>query len=455
MARLKTIDTKKHQRKVYSVSELNTRAKQVLEQSLFQVWVEAEISNLTMASSGHWYFTLKDSKSQVSCAMFKGNNQRTQVKPSEGIKVLVKGKISLYEPRGNYQLIVDDMEHAGVGDLLQQYEQLKAKLEVEGLFNSERKQPIEQSYSRIGVITSPTGAAIHDIISTVRRRYPLQQLVLYPSVVQGAQAATSIRHQIEVANQRNEVDILLLARGGGSIEDLWCFNDEALARTIAASALPIVSGVGHEVDFTIADFVADLRAATPTAAAEKTTPDQRELLQHISAVKRWMKDDMTGSLQAYQQQLDWYQRQLKTPDTIISKHRQQLRIHCGQLASSFLINIRSQSDCLQGLRLKLQQQEPLKLIQSATQKSIQLKQQLLYNQTNLIQLQQARLATLAGKLDSLSPLKVLSRGYSVTLDEQDAVIHDSSQIQEGAKIKTRLGTGELISTVQKIITEDQ
>ena len=308
MARLKTISTKAPERKVFTVSELNFRAKQILESELRQIWLEAEISNLTMASSGHWYFSLKDSKSQVSCAMFRGSNRMTTIQPKEGMKVLVRGRVSLYEPRGNYQLIVEQMSLAGEGDLLAKYEALKKKLSEEGLFDESIKQPIAPIYRTIGIISSPTGAAVHDVLSTIRRRFPLQQVVLYPSLVQGEQAVESIRGQLATAIDRNEVDVILLVRGGGAIEDLWCFNDERLARDIVACPIPIVSGIGHEVDFTIADFVADLRAATPTAAAEKTTSDQAQLMQNIASYKAWFRSTMQEQLQRYGQTLDWLTR---------------------------------------------------------------------------------------------------------------------------------------------------
>ena len=317
MARLKTISTKVPERKVFSVSELNFRAKQILESELRQIWLEAEMSNVTIASSGHWYFTLKDTKSQVSCAMFRGSNRMTTVQPREGMKVLVRGRVSLYEPRGNYQLIVDQMSSAGEGDLLAKYEALKNKLAEEGLFAESIKQSIQPIYETIGIISSPSGAAVHDVLSTIKRRFPLQQVILYPSLVQGEQAVESIRRQLAIAVRRDEVDVLLLVRGGGAIEDLWCFNDEQLARDIVACPIPIVSGIGHEVDFTIADFVSDLRAATPTAAAEKTTPDQYQLMQELNGYKAWFESTMKDQLQRYSQTLDWLTRQIKKPNEII------------------------------------------------------------------------------------------------------------------------------------------
>ena len=451
MARLKTITTKTHERKIYSVSELNRRAKAVLEQSLFQVWVEAEISNLTMASSGHWYFSLKDNKAQVSCAMFRGSNARLQMRPEHGMKVLVRGKISLYEARGNYQLIVDHMETAGIGDLLVQFEQLKAKLSAEGLFDVETKRPISQHNQVIGVITSATGAALHDVLSTIGRRYPLQQVVIYPSLVQGKQAAENIINQIIVANERSECDVLLLVRGGGSMEDLWSFNDEDLAREIANSVIPIVSGVGHEVDVTIADMVADLRAATPTAAAEKTTPDQREILQQIHASRDWITKRISDYLQRYGQQLDWYQRQLKSPETVIDKHKQRLSLSREKLARSYQNKLQELSQILNKQRLSLLHYEPRSQIQSAIARTQRNKQKLWHSMQNQLLAKNHRLAKLSSQLDALSPLKVLGRGYSVTTDESGKVLDNAEHVKPGKMIISRLRQGQLVSEVKKII----
>lgn len=453
MARLKTITTKTHERKVYSVSELNRRAKAVLEQSLFQVWVEAEISNLTMATSGHWYFSLKDDKAQVSCAMFRGSNARLQMRPEHGMKVLVRGKISLYEPRGNYQLIVDHMEPSGVGDLLVQFEQLKAKLSAEGLFDPEIKRPISQNNRIIGIITSATGAALHDVLSTIKRRYPLQHVIIYPSLVQGKQAAENLIQQIVIANQRAECDILLLVRGGGSMEDLWSFNDENLAREIANSIIPIVSGVGHEVDVTIADMVADLRAATPTAAAEKTTPDQQELQQQIIASRNWLTQRINDYLQRCSQQLDWYQRQLKSPKAVIEGRKQSLSLSRERLARSYQSKLQGLNQVVNKQRLHLLQYEPRNLIQSALAKTQQSKQRLWHNMQNQLIANNHRLAKLSSQLDALSPLKVLGRGYSVTTDESGKVIDNASNIKAGTTIISRLHKGKLISEVKKISKE--
>ena len=376
MARLKTISTKAPERKVFSVSELNFRAKQILESELRQVWLEAEMSNVTIASSGHWYFTLKDNKSQVSCAMFRGSNRMTTIQPKEGMKVLVRGRVSLYEPRGNYQLIVDQLSLAGEGDLLAKYEALKKKLAEEGLFDESMKQPIEPIYETIGIISSPTGAAVHDVLSTIKRRFPLQKVILYPSLVQGEQAVESIRRQLAIAVNRDEVDILLLVRGGGAIEDLWCFNDEQLARDIVACPIPIVSGVGHEVDFTIADFVADLRAATPTAAAEKTTPDQYQLMQDLNGYKAWFQSTLKDQLQRYSQTLDWLTRQIKKPNEIINRRMQEIIIRRSRLVSAIQQQIREQSKLVNKKTLTIASHDPRRRIQAYLARNGRLQQSL-------------------------------------------------------------------------------
>ena len=450
MARLKTITTKTHERDILSVSELNARAKSILEQNFFQVWVEAEISNLTMARSGHWYFTLKDDKCQVSCAMFRGSNVRTQVQPADGIKVRVRGKVSLYEPRGNFQLIVDHMEAAGVGDLLRQFEELKQKLSAEGLFAPEHKRPISDINKRIGVITSATGAAIHDVLSTIERRFPLQEVILYPSLVQGAQAAANLRQQLAVANERKEVDVILLVRGGGAIEDLWSFNDEQLARDIFASDIPIVSGVGHEVDVTIADFVADLRAATPTAAAEHTTQDQEIVRQNIQANKDWLMRVIQDMLQRYSQQVDVLNRQLANPEQLILRRAQQvenLRNQLGHLSSRRVNTLQKQ---FQSSKLKLLQQDPLKRIQLTYKAAQQKQQQLSYQMKQRLEFAKTELVKRTVALDNLSPLKVLARGYSVTMNEHGKAIINSQELSVGETIISRLHDGQVVSQITDI-----
>ena len=260
-------------RQIFSVSELNRTVRQLLENSLTLLWVEGEISNFARPGSGHWYMTLKDEKSQVRCAMFKGSNMRVSFEPANGMSVLVRCKAGIYEGRGEYQLVIEHMEEAGFGALQRQFEQLKASLSKEGLFDSSHKREIPSSIHHAGIVTSPTGAAIKDILSVLRRRFPSIAVTIYPTAVQGEQAQSQIVEAITNANDDNRCDVLIVGRGGGSLEDLWSFNEESVARSIHNSRIPIVSAVGHEIDFTIADFVADLRAPTPSAAAELISPD--------------------------------------------------------------------------------------------------------------------------------------------------------------------------------------
>ena len=274
------------ERDIYSVSRLNREVRVLLERGFGALWLEAEISNFARPSSGHWYFSLKDSAAQVRCAMFRQRNMLCAFTPRDGQKVLVRARIGLYEPRGEYQLIVDHMEDAGLGALKRQFEELSARLNLEGLFAAERKRSLPRLPRRIGIITSPTGAAVRDILHVLARRFPAAAVLIYPVSVQGAQAAAEIVAALESAGVRAECDVLILARGGGSLEDLWAFNDERLARAIVASPIPVITGIGHEIDFTIADFAADVRAPTPSAAAELVVPDAEEWLQRLRTIRR-------------------------------------------------------------------------------------------------------------------------------------------------------------------------
>lgn len=447
MPGIKTIEQHQYQRKIYSVSELNRRCKQTLESQFSTIWLEAEISNLAIPSSGHWYFSLKDIKAQVRCAMFKGKNRICLVQPENGMKVLVRAKVSLFEPRGEFQLIVDYLEAAGTGDLLQQYEMLKTKLDKEGLFDASEKAPISHFNKRIGVITSSTGAAVHDVLSVFKRRYPLQEVVIYPCLVQGNLAADQIIRQIEVANHRREVDLLLLVRGGGSLEDLWCFNDEALARTIFDSDLPIVTGIGHEVDFTIADYVADLRAPTPSAAAEKTTQDQRELFEQIEGLKQWQIQCVENKLENSSQKLDWLTRQLQTPESVIHSRQQRLVLLQHKMKAIQESQHASSSARLQTLKFRLSQTNPSLKIQTAKQRRVQLKQRLVQANEKHYLNSQSKFRELSIKLDSLSPLAILGRGYSVTTNASEQLITNSDAVKSGDIITSQLKAGSIKSQV--------
>src|SRR6202453_4677277 len=313
-------------RDIYSVSRLNREVRVLLERGFGSVWLEAEISNFAKPSSGHWYFCLKDAAAQVRCAMFRQRNMLCAFTARDGQKVLVRARIGLYEPRGEYQLIVDHMEDAGLGALKRQFEELSAKLSQEGLFAAERKRSLPRLPRRIGVITSPTGAAVRDILHVLARRFPAAAVLIYPVPVQGAQAAAEIVAAIQLAGKRAECDVLILARGGGSLEDLWAFNDERLARVIAASSIPVISGVGHEIDFTIADFAADVRAPTPSAAAELAVPDALEWLSAVGRLGTRLERCMRRRLDERRERLRWVGRRaaLVSPRARFAQRAQRL-----------------------------------------------------------------------------------------------------------------------------------
>ena len=304
-------------RNILTVTKLNRLARTILESEIGLVWLSAEVSNFVAASSGHWYFTLKDNKAQVRAAMFKNANRSVRVRPKEGDRILVRASVGLYEPRGDYQLIVEHLESDGEGQLKLAYEALKQTLMAEGLFDAQNKKPLPHTIQKVGIITSASGAAIHDALTVFKRRSPATQIVIYPAMVQGELAAGQLINALNKANMRNEVDVVLLTRGGGSLEDLWCFNDEQLARCIAASAIPVVSAVGHEVDMTIADFVADLRAPTPSAGAELLSRDQSALRQQLAQQVSQLNRSWLGYQQVVRHRLDALKHQLQGSCNII------------------------------------------------------------------------------------------------------------------------------------------
>jgi exodeoxyribonuclease VII large subunit len=456
---------------ILTVSKLNRFAKSVLESEIGLVWVTGEISNFVAASSGHWYFTLKDSQAQVRTAMFKGSNQRAGFLPKTGDKVVVRANISLYEPRGDYQLIAQHIEPEGIGQLKQAYEALKGALQQEGLFQQDRKRALPSTVHRLGVVTSPTGAAIHDILHVLARRNPAIEVIVYPSLVQGEQAAASIVKQIEIANVRNEVDILIVGRGGGSLEDLWPFNEEIVARAIFGSKLPIVSAVGHEVDVTIADFVADLRAPTPSAAAESISQDAIVLRRNIEQMRERL---MLATKQAYRQRaqsLDMLCTKFygESPQKRINQYQQSLLNAQKRLANSHpKASIDGQQKALSQILERLQRTmkailssaherqisnkkglvrlEPSKLILSHQNQLTLLKQKLVRAQQLGLEKQKSLLASRAGLLNSVSPLSTLSRGYSITYQE-DNIVRSINDVGAGEHIVTKLTDGEILAQV--------
>ncbi|MGH8452978.1 MAG: exodeoxyribonuclease VII large subunit, partial [Nevskiales bacterium] len=348
-------DKTRPERVIYTVSRLNEQVKDLLEHSFPPLWVEGEISNFIAHGSGHWYLSLKDEQAQVRCAMFRGRNQTAGFLPKNGMQVLVRARVSLYTPRGEFQLILEHMEPSGEGALRRAFEQLKQKLQAEGLFDEALKQPLPPAPGCIGVITSPTGAAIRDILNVLRRRYPLGEVVVYPVPVQGVEAAPAIVRALQTAATRQECDLLIVARGGGSLEDLWAFNEEIVARAIHACPIPVVSGVGHEIDFTIADFVADLRAPTPSAAAELCSPDTGEWRARLERMPSLMAQSQQRRLLQFAQRRDFLAKRLSQlhPGRRLEQFMQRLDEFDQRLARSTLIVLQRQQARLGLLRARL------------------------------------------------------------------------------------------------------
>jgi exodeoxyribonuclease VII large subunit len=390
---------------VLSVSALNRMARETLERSFPLFWVAGEISNLTRAASGHWYFSLKDERAQVRCVMFRNRNSALDWIPREGDHVEARALVTLYEARGDFQLTIEALQRAGLGTLFEAFERLKAKLEKEGLFDLARKRPLPAHPCQIGIITSPDAAALRDVLTTLRRRMPGIPVVLYPTPVQGKGAAELIARAIRTAGERDECEVLIVCRGGGSIEDLWQFNEEVVARAIAESPVPVISGVGHETDFTIADFVADRRAPTPTAAAELVTPDRQALLQSANALHLRLRRQMQHLLYQRMQQTDYLARRL---------------VHPGE-------KIRQQQERLGHLQARLNA-ALLRLTDRAQARFQPLPQRLLAAQTRDLQQKRDRLLRLEQNLRHLSPNSVLERGYSLVQQADGSIVRDSNQL---------------------------
>lgn len=433
---------------VYTVSRLNREIRTVLEQGFASLVLTGEISNFIAPASGHWYFSLKDDKAQIKAAMWRGNNRSQSYRPENGAQVTVKARVSLYEPRGDYQLIVEHMEPAGEGQLKQEFDALKMRLAAEGLFSSAYKKPLPQNINRIGVITSATGAAIKDILTVLKRRAPQLEVIIYPAMVQGKEAHIHLINQIELANARNEVDILILGRGGGSLEDMWCFNHEQLARAIHNSDLPIISAVGHEIDTTISDYVADMRAPTPSAAAELVSPNTQELHSKVTQLINRLNNAFKHSIadkRALATQLQ-HRLNLCHPRNQLNQKAQRLDELSIALQQAMQSRLYQQERTLNNLTPRLMRQSPDKKLAQASHQLSQLQARL--NQAIQQQLQQANnsLALQASKLDSVSPLNVLARGYSITKTQQGKVVKSVGQIKAGDVLVTELVDGSVEST---------
>jgi exodeoxyribonuclease VII large subunit len=445
-----------NERAILSVTQLNRQARQLLETHLSLLWIEGEVSNFSCPSSGHWYFTLKDAGAQVRCAMFKNRNNRVRNTPQQGSQVLVRARVSLYEGRGDYQLIVEHMEDAGVGALQRAYEDLKYRLHMEGLFEHNIKQALPMPPRHLGVITSPTGAAVRDILHVLARRYPSLPVSIFPVPVQGADAAPQIVKALATANRLSEAhsphacDLLIVSRGGGSLEDLWPFNEESVARAIFASRIPVISAVGHEVDLTIADYVADMRAPTPSAAAEIATPDGEALVQQFAGFEVLLKQALARKLRHSRERLEHLRARLQHPGDKLQAQAQQLDNLDIRLNRAMQNQLQQQQARLSNITTRQQALHPQQRLQQLGEKLMQLQaraqrqiQQTLTNKRHDFE-QQAAL------LNSVSPLNTLQRGYSITRNEQGAVIHKATQLQPGDKLTTRLLEGEVVSKVASI-----
>lgn len=489
--------TREPERDVYSPGRLNREARAILERGLPSLWLEGEISNLSRPSSGHWYFSLKDESAQLRCAMFRQRNLMARFTPKDGMHVLTRGRISLYEPRGEYQFIADHMEEAGEGVLRRRFELLKNKLAAEGLFDAARKRPLPRLPRRIGVITSPTGAAVRDVLNILRRRFCTIPVLIYPVQVQGASAAGQIAAAIRIASARAECDVLILARGGGSLEDLWAFNEEVVARAIFDCAIPLVSGIGHEVDFTIADFVSDLRAPTPSGAAELVAPDCNEWTRSVDVLGRRVRTAMIRSLAARQQRFVWLQRRLaqvhpgvelrqraqrldeleqrlirctrhglsqrrstlvelaahlrhRSPAVRVSEARGRLEIACKTLGTSLQRRLGVLDTRLRHAAANLRHHSPALRVADLRGRLEVARRSLDTSVHKRISRLDARVRLAAGKLNTVSPLATLQRGYAIVTDANEHVITDADCLSRGDIIHARLSHGSVQARVEQV-----
>ena len=439
------------QRDIYTITRLNREVRAVLEDSFPpSLWVRGEISNLAQPGSGHLYFSLKDKHSQVRCAMFRGANRHLRFAPENGQEVLVRAGVSLYEGRGEFQLIVESMEPAGAGALQQAFEKLKQRLLEEGLFAEEHKQPIPAFPGTIGVITSPTGAAVKDIIHVLERRYARADVIVYPAPVQGEGSAQQIAQAIDEANRRRECDVLILARGGGSLEDLWSFNEEIVARAVHSSAIPVVSGIGHEIDFTIADFVADQRAPTPSAAAEMVSPDSAALKSTLNNLYSQLHLRIAGLLAGQLRNVTQLRKRLPHPTYLLQNMTQRMddlavrmRLALDNGIALRRVRLNRFADILRG-------RSPLQRLAGYRNKCSALEKQLQNHLMRSLHARTEQLDYLSRSLKTVSPLATLERGYAIVTDEDENIVRQADQLQENAKTTTRFAKGSVESTVNRI-----
>ena len=442
-------------RQILSVSQLNRSVRHLIETQLPLLWVEGEISNFARPASGHWYLTLKDDQAQVRCAMFRNTNQRVAFKPANGNKVLVRCRAGLYEGRGEYQLIVEHMEEAGFGALQRQFDQLKASLASEGLFDSAHKKSMPQAVNHVGVITSPTGAAVKDVLSVLKRRFPAIKVSIFPTAVQGDQAAGQIVDTIAMANQHNQCDALIIGRGGGSLEDLWPFNEEAVARAIFSSQIPTISAVGHEIDFTIADFVADLRAPTPSSAAELISPDGSEMHAQFKGLEASLINTVHRCLQKYDQNVVNLHKRLRHPGRKLQEQAQHLDHLDIRLKRAVRSRIEQHQHQIILKRDRLLRQHPKSLLMEYGQKVKDAVGQLSKTVSQQLNAKMRHAEQTIHLLDAVSPLKILSRGFSVIRDDKNVVIKSVSSVSLGENLKGRVADGEIHFAVTKTTKNDR
>ncbi|MDQ0337725.1 exodeoxyribonuclease VII large subunit [Caldalkalibacillus uzonensis] len=444
---------------IITVKELTRDIKRCFEQneSWRNIWVRGEISNFTHHSRGHMYFTLKDEAAKIRAVMFQSHNRWLKFKPMNGLKVLVRGEVNIYERDGQYQLYVKEMQPDGIGALYQAYEELKERLRLKGWFDPNKKRAIPKVPQTIGVITSPTGAAIRDILTTIRRRFPIAHVLLIPVQVQGEQAATSVARAIRLAH-RYPLDVLIVGRGGGSIEELWAFNEEVVARAIYEATIPIISAVGHETDFTIADFVADLRAPTPTAAAELAAPKLAELEENIRQLKRRLVNQIGRQLNDEQKRLSRLRQSyaFKYPKTLLRQKEQELDQTIDRLHKYMHRYIEDKRQDLTALHHRLRQAHPKGVILQYTKENRRLTEALTKVMKHYVSVRRARLDLSISKLDALSPLKIMTKGYSLVYGHEGTKLYKSvKDVQPGEVIRVRMQDGQLDCHVWGIKEEER
>ena len=445
-------DRTKTERDIYSVGRLNREVRQLLDHGMPVVWIEAEISNFSRPGSGHWYFSLKDSDAQVRCAMFRARNALTRFTPVDGQLVLVRAKVGLYEPRGEFQLVVEHIEDSGVGALRREYERLREQLDAEGLFAPEFKRKLPPVPQCIGVITSPTGAAIQDILNILARRFPAVRVLIYATAVQGKAAVPQILEAISLASVRQECDVLIVARGGGSIEDLWAFNDESVARALRAAPMPVVTGIGHEIDFTIADFVADLRAPTPSGAAELVVPDSAAWLNTLNRLAVRFAQSTQRHLQREQQKLDNLQHRLQHshPGQKLRQGAQRLDELEQRLASVVQLCLSQGRLSAQHLAARLSQSSPVMQLHRLVQRQAAQDSRLHESLARLLNTLRQQLALAGRALHAVSPLATLKRGFAIVTTADGGVLRDASELYPQDIINARLDRGSVRARVIEI-----